>query len=199
MPQNLIDIEVKGRQITILGAISLKLIVSDEFNYIGCQEILVYDISKVFNYVFTTPTNNEREDRVTSKLLFLQYEYYLPEFKQPYNYKSTDLITLGGIVWQRDNFLFRSTYDDWNPKSDGYQLMTFLEKKNLKHPEWVWNNRLVTMLNDEKTQELLIIYLEEIPHDRLKLFVSNGKIIEDQWQQERANLRIRSLSSFSVL
>ena len=199
MPQNLIDIEVKGRQITILGAISLKLMVSDEFNYIGSQEILVYDISKVFNYVFTTPTNNEREDRVTSKLLFLQYEYYLPEFKQPYNYKSTDLITLGGIVWQRDNFLFRSTYDDWNPKSDGYQLMTFLEKKNLKHPEWVWNNRLVTMLNDEKTQELLIIYLEEIPHDRLKLFVSNGKIIEDQWQQERANLRIRSLSSFSVL
>ena len=199
MPQNLIDIEVKGRQITILGAISLKLMVSDEFNYIGSQEILVYDISKVFNYVFTTPTNNEREDRVTSKLLFLQYEYYLPEFKQPYNYKSTDLITLGGIVWQRDNFLFRSTYDDWNPKSDGYQLMTFLEKKNLKHPEWVWNNRLVTMLNDEKTQELLIIYLEEVPQDRLKLFVLNGKIIVDQWQQEKANLRIRSLSAFSVL
>ena len=39
MPQNLIDIEVKGRQITILGAISLKLMVSDEFNYIGSQEI----------------------------------------------------------------------------------------------------------------------------------------------------------------
>jgi hypothetical protein len=199
MPQNLIDIEVKGRQITILGAISLKLMVSDEFNYIGSQEILVYDISKVFNYVFTNPTNNEREDRVTSKLLFLQYEYYLPEFKQPYNYKSTDLITLGGIVWQRDNFLFRSTYDDWNPKSDGYQLMTFLEKKNLKHPEWVWNNRLVTMLNHEKTQELLIIYLEEVPQDRLKLFVLNGKIIVDQWQQEKANLRTRSLSAFSVL
>ncbi|MFX0009359.1 MAG: hypothetical protein ACFE9R_03505 [Candidatus Hermodarchaeota archaeon] len=199
MSQNLIDIEITGHQITISGAISLKLLVSDEFNYIGNQEILIYDISKVFNYVFATYTNNERQGQIISKLLFLQYEYYLPDFEQPYNYKSTDIIELGGIVWQRDNFLFRSTYDDWNPKSDGYQLMTFLEKKDLKHPEWVWNNRLVTMLNDEKTQELLIIYLEEIPLDRLKLFVSNDKIREDQWQQEKVNLRVRSLSTFSVL
>jgi hypothetical protein len=199
MSQKIIDIEVHGQQINISGAISLKLLVSDEFEYIGSQEIIIYGTSKVYHYVFAKSTETDQQEHLISKLLFLQYEYYLPEFIQPYNYTSRDIIELGGISWQRDNFIDPATYDDWDPQSDFYQLLTFLEKKNLKHPDLVWNNRLATMLNKEKTQELLILYIEDIPKDKLKKLFVNEKLVEDEWEIEKVGLKERSLAAFSIL
>ena len=199
MSQKIINIDVQGHRITITGAISLKLLVSDDFEYVGSQEIVIYGTSKVYHYVFAKSSKNDQRKRMISKLFFLQYEYYLPEFIQPYNYTSTDIIEFGGISWQRDNFIDSATYDDWDPQSDFYQMLIFLEKKNLKHPDLVWNNRLATMLNKEKTQELLILYIEDIPKDKLETLFVNGKLIDEEWEKEKVRLREKCLNAFSIL
>lgn len=199
MSQKIIEIDVQGHQVTISGAISLELLVSDEFEYIGSQEIVIYGTSKVYHYVFAKSTKNDQQKRIISKLFFLQYEYYLPEFERSYNYQSTDVIELGGISWQRDNFVDPATYNDWDPQSDFYQLLTFLEKKNLKHPDLVWNNRLATMLNKEKTQELLLLYIEDIPKNKLETLFLDGKLIDYEWEKEKVGLKERGLAAFSIL
>jgi len=199
MSQNIIDIQVKDQQINISGEISLKLLVSDKFEYIGNQEIMIYDTSKVFHYVFATSTKNKQQEWTISQLFFLQYEYYLPEFDYSYNYKSTDIIEFGGIKWQRDNFIDKTTYNDWDPKSDVYQLITFLERKGFSFPVWTWNNRLAVMLNEEKNQELLILYIEEIPKDIMEKLFLNGKLIEYEWEKEKPELKKRALSVISIL
>jgi hypothetical protein len=198
MSQKIIEIEVQSHLITISGAISLKLLVSDEFEYIGCQEIIIYGTSKVYHYVFAKSTKNDQDKRIISKLFFLQYEYYLPEFMHSYNYKSTDIVEFGGILWQRDNFIDPATYDDWDPQSDFYQLLTFLEKKNLKHPDMAWNNRFATMLNKEKSQELLILYIEGIPKEKLETLFVNDKLVDDEWEKEKIGIKERSLAAFSI-
>jgi hypothetical protein len=199
MSQKIIDIKVEDNNLKISGAISLNLQVSDELEYVGSQEIVIYGTSKVYHYIFAKSVKNDKEEQVISKLFFLQYEYYLPEFIQSYNYKSTDIVELGGILWQRDNFIDPATYDDWDPQSDFFQLLTFLEKKNLKHPDLVWNNRLATMLNKEKTQELLILYIEDIPKDKLEALFVNGKVVDDEWEKQKIPLRNRALLAFSII
>lgn len=199
MAQKLIDIEIIGRQINILGSLSLKLQVAKNFDYIGNQEIIIYDSAKVFHYVFANSYTNKEQERHISKLFFLQYEYFLPSIKKSYKYDSMDILELGGILWHRDNFIDRTTHDDWEPNSDVYQLITFIEKKDYIFPPKVFTNRLVTMLNEEKNQELLILYLEKIEEDKWKKFSLNGQIIEHQWQKEQIHLQKRVLSSFTIL
>ena len=199
MSQNIIDINVINNNIKISGAISLNIQVSEQFGYIGSQEIVIYGTNKVFHYVFANYNTNERQERLIAKLFFLQYEYFLPEFMQSFNYRSKDIIELGGISWQRDNFIDKTTLDNWDPKSDVYQLITFLEKKNFSFPIWTWNNRLAKMLNEEKNQELLILYIEEIPQDIMKTLFSNGKVVENQWEKEKIELKNRIFSAFTVL
>ena len=199
MSQNIINIKVEGQKINISGVISLKLLVSNQFEYVGSQEITIYGTSKVFHHIFATPTKNKQQERTFSKLFFLQYEYYLPEFEQSYNYKSKDIIELGGISWQRDNFIDKSTYDEWDPRSDVYQLIAFLEKKDLKFPVWTWNNRLATMLNEEKSQELLLLYIEKIPEIKMEKLFLNGELIDLEWEKEKPELKKRGLLAFSLL
>jgi len=199
MSQKIIDIEVEVNNVKISGAISLNLQISDEFEYIGHQEIIIYGTNKVFHYVFVDSNKNEQGNRIASKVFFLQYEYYLPEFKQSFNYTSKDIIELGGISWQRDNFIDKTTLDEWDPKSDVYQLITFIKKKKLDLPVWTWNNRLAKMLNEDKNQELLLLYIEDIPRDILKKLISNDEIVDHQWEKEKINLKKRALSVFKKI
>lgn len=199
MSQNLIEIDIFDRSISISGRISLKLEVADEFEYIGSQEIVIYDIAKVFNYVFGTSYRNNRQERYISRLFFLQHEYFLPGINKNYEYDSKDIIELGGISWQRDNFIDQRSDYESEPKSDAYQLMTFVEKNNFKLPSKLLTNRLVTMLNEKKNQELLLLYLEEITEDKYKQLISDRKIVEDKWEEEKIDLQKRALSVFKIL
>ena len=199
MPLNIIDIEIESLQINISGAISLKLKVSDDFEYIGNQEINIYDNAKAFHYIFASYNIHQRREKCISKLFFLQYEYYLSEVEKSYNYESSDIIEFGGILWQNDNFIDRTMYNDWKPNSDVFQLITFLEKKKFAFPQMVLTNRLVTMLDEKKNQELLILYVEEITMDKWKKLFLNDKLIDHQWQKEKIDLKKRSLSAFSIL
>ncbi len=199
MSQKLIDIEISGHQINISGALSIKLQLAKGFEYIGNQEIVIYDCAKVFHYVFTNYYTNKQKERHISKLFFLQHEYFLPKVNKSYKYESMDILELGGILWQRDNFIDRTTYDDWEPNSDVFQLITFVEKNKYIFPSMVFTNRLVTMLNEEKNQELLILYLEEIVEEKWKKLRSNGQLVDFQWKKEQIELQKRALSSFTVL
>ena len=116
MSQNLIEIEIIDRSITISGRVSLKLKLAHDFEYIGTQEIVIYDIAKVFHYVFANSYRNNKQERCISRLFFLQHEYFLPEINKHYEYDSKDIIELGGILWQRDNFIDQRSDYEFEPK-----------------------------------------------------------------------------------
>jgi len=199
MLQKLIEIEILGRSITISGKISLKLEVAHDFEYIGTQEIIIYNIAKVFHYIFGNYYINIKQERCLSRLFFLQHEYFLPEINKQYEYDSKDIIELGGISWQRDNFIDQTSDYESEPNSDAFQLMSFVEKNNFKLPSRLLTNRLVTMINEEKNQELLLLYLEEVAEEKYMQLISNEKIIEDQWEEEKIDLQKRALSVVKIL
>lgn len=198
MSHKLINIEIKNQELTISGAISLKLQVANEFEYIGSQEIVIYKTAKVFHYVFGDYYINRNQERCISRLFFLQHENFLPGINKHYEYDSTDIIKIGGILWQRDNFIDQKSDYESEPKSDAFQLMAFVEKNNYKLSSKLLTNRLVTMLNEEKNQELLLLYLEEITEDKYKQLILDGKIVEDKWEEEKIDLQKRALTSFKV-
>ena len=199
MVQKLIDIEINNQLLTISGAISLKLQVASEFEYIGTQEIIIYNNAKVFHYVFANYFTNEKQERAIYRLFFLQHEYFLPEIDKTYEYSSKNIVNLGDILWQRDSFIDQTSDYESEPKSDAYQLMTFVEKNNFKLPSKILINRLVTMLNEEKNQELLLLYFEEVTEDKYKQLISNEKIVEEQWEEEKIHLQKKALSAFKIL
>lgn len=167
-----------------------------EFHYLGGQKFILYGVANVEQHFFveTTP-----DDKLES-MYWVQYEGYLPERSNTYNYDDSPLrVTLNGHEFYTD-----TAPVEYHPAlqkqdgSDGAMVRQFLASHGYTYPENFAYARLVWLVDDSHQKELMIIFVDDLSSYGLTAAeLREGGSQASRWPDvEKAHLeRIRSTLS----
>jgi len=136
------------------------------FKYAGGQSFVLYDVANAEQHFFVDADARGRVKR----LYWVQFEGYLPSNTHKYDYKSQNIVNIGGLDFFADAQARQIPAPDpalaskpANKISDGDHARSFLAAKGLKlaSNEALWQ-RLVHMTDASNRSELMIIYLEDL-------------------------------------
>jgi hypothetical protein len=151
------------------------------FTYVGGDRFDLYGVADAEIHVFV----NADEKRNVRRMIWIQFEGFLPKSSETYNYKTKKTAKLGNLEFMVDTRPF-GTPDD--RESDGGHVKTLLEKNGLHWPENGVRARLIHLPNPDRRSELMIIYVEDgkyaqVPAADLVNFANNQR-----WPQIDAQL-----------
>jgi hypothetical protein len=137
----------------------------------------------------------------------VQFEGYLPTNTHAYDYKSPNVINLGGLDFVADSRPLRIPTPDpaapakpANKISDGEQARAFLASKGyaLASNEALWQ-RLVHLTDASKRKELMVIYLEDLGGTGMTAAdLSEGGRAAGQWAATSKALLERARAGMTV-
>lgn len=189
----MLSIQVVDDRIEISGDINLVFNIPIGFKYLGSQKISL-ERNHAEQYMFIVS-----EEKRIKKLFLVQSEYFDEEEEGAYTYKSEDIVILGGVEWVRDNFLFLTDPKYQSPNSDMNQMNNFFIENGFETIKYIKNNRLATFPNEEKREELLVIYAEVIEEEYFWSFVKDNEVIEEKWNPVKEQFKIEALEYYQVL
>ncbi len=158
--------KVSGRTLTSNETPRVRIEFDKGFKYVGGQSFVLYDVANAEQHFFV---DADAQGRVR-RLYWVQFEGYLPSNTHTYNYKSPNIVNLGGLDFFADSQARRIPTPDpaeaakpANKISDGDHARTFLASKGyrLASNEALWQ-RLVHMTDATNRSELMVIYLEDL-------------------------------------
>jgi hypothetical protein len=163
------------------------------FKYIGKQTFILFENSKVTQLYYAYASGNQVKAFYT-----VQFEEYLPEIDETYNYSIEDSLEMNGAF-----FLYGPVFNEPNKtlnesrKSDVWHKYKYLQSKGFTLPDEVGGHRFVKVLGPARKKEMLIVYNEDIK-------LSNTTFAEinegtEKFETLKANLLKRALAGFSVL
>jgi hypothetical protein len=158
--------KVSGQTLTSEETPRVRIKFGKGFKYIGGQSFVLYDVANAEQHFFVDADAAGRIRR----FYWVQFEGYLPSNTHKYNYKSTNVVQLGGLDFFSDAQARQIPTPDAslpakpaNKISDGDHARAFLASKGyrLASNEALWQ-RLVHMTDASNRSELMIIYLEDL-------------------------------------
>lgn len=153
--------KVEGQVVTSARNPAIRIEVGKEFRYLGAQRFNLYGVADAEQHFFA----EAGPDGKVKRLLWLQFEGYLPENTNTYNYSASGRATVSGIEFYADTRV--STAEAaarQRAGSDGEWMRKLVAAKGLKLPSEGVLQRLV-YLDESRRNELMIIYLEDLaPH-----------------------------------
>jgi len=185
---------VEGQKLisTQMPGIALKF--SDEFIFVDYQSFTLFKNSKVEQFYFVKADGKKR----VNALYTVQFESFLPEINQTYNYKINDSLVINGT-----SFLHSPVYNKTQAilgdtlKSDVWHRFMGLLFKGYQLPAEVIGHRFIKIVDDTKRNEILIIYNEDIKNTGAtaseldKDSIKNGQVMSQLLQN--------ALKGFSIL
>jgi len=189
--------EVKGQVLTSKEMPAVRLRFGGHFKYVGGHDFILYDVARAEQHFFA---DADRQGRVR-RLYWVQFEGYLPDNKHSYNYKVTKTVNVGGLEFIADAYARNIKANPGRPDSDGSRARAFLESKGLRlGSDDVISQRLVHLIDREKRNELMIIYIEDMGLMGLTAAdVNEGGRAAGRWQEISAGLLERALKGLKVL
>ena len=101
------------------------------------------------------------EQRRVQRLYWVQFEAYLPSNTHAYTYKFAEKTAHAGREWDVATH-FGPTSNTPKPTGDGAHMRELLKKAGYSLAPEAMNVRLVTLLDDARRKELMIIYGEDL-------------------------------------
>ncbi len=150
---------VKGQTLTstAMPAVSLKF--DKKFKYAGTHDFILYDVARAEQHFFV---DADKQGRV-KRMYWVQFEGYLPSNSHTYKYKVNKSVRIGGLDFIADAYARNIKANPGRPDSDGSRARGFLESKGYRlASDDVLSQRLVYLVDAEKRNELMIIYLEDL-------------------------------------
>lgn len=148
---------VKGRTLSSPELPKLKLEFDKSFKYVGGHTFVLYEVARAEQHFFV----DADKDGNVSRLYWIQFEGYLPTNTHSYDYKSPKTVDIGGLDFYADTWARKIDPKQGRPDSDGNRAREFLLSKGYKTAgDEVMMQRLVHLIDKEKRNELMIIYLE---------------------------------------
>lgn len=186
---------VQSHTITSTGFPEGTIKVDQKLAYIGSDKWVLYGVADCEIHVFAE-TDAERN---LKRLVWVQFEGYLPANTHTYNYDKEPFRTeLSGHTFF-DRVTFRKMDPAQKPRagSDTERVMKMLESNGIKLPAEAANIRWVR-LNDDRRKELMIIYAEDLAPLNLTAadFAEGGKAAADI-DKVRAGIRERAKSAMT--
>jgi hypothetical protein len=170
---------VKGRVLTSKAAPEIRLKFDKKFKFAGSQEFTLYDRAKAEQFFFV-----DSEKGKIKRLYMLQFESFLPGIDAQYNYNEPRTIEIGGLKYF-SNFesipSIEAALKALPPDSDAARAVKFLQDKEFTLPKALKFQRFVSVLDDAKRSEFIILY------------------IEDSEMAESTDLQKKALANFKVI
>ena len=152
---------VEANTLISLEAHPIDLTFGPEFEYVGGQKFVLYEVADVEQHMFVAT----HPDGSTKTLICVQYETLLPEIQGGYDYSGAEYqLELDGVTFNADARPVRRhpiSPSGW-PGTDGYRFRSFMAKRGYKLPlHRVWS-RLAYVPESDPRQEMLIVYVDDL-------------------------------------
>lgn len=186
---------VDGQVLTSTAMPAVTIEFDEEFKYAGTQSFVLYDVANCEQYFFVDADDKGR----VKGLYWIQFEGYLPDNTNSYHYKVTETETIGGLDFIADAYARTTVGSTGNPNSDSNRARAFLESKGFDVADHIMSQRLVHLIGDDKRNELMIIYSEEITSRGLTAAdVSEGGRAFIYWDDLAKGLLDRALKNMKL-
>lgn len=187
---------VKDRTLTSKEMPAARLEFSEPFKYAGGHSFILYEVADAEQHFFV----DADKDGTIKRMYWIQFEGYLPSNTHTYDYKSPKKVNIGGLDFFADAYARNIKANPGRPDSDGSRARAFLASKGYRlGSDEVLSQRLVHIVDKEKRNELMIIYLEDLsPMNLSAADLADGGKAAGQWEAISARLLERANQSMKV-
>src|SRR5262245_22977672 len=195
-PAELPSRKVEGQVLISTEMPAVKLEFDEAFNYVGGHHFILYEVARAEQHFFV---DADQEGRI-KRMYWVQFEGYLPSNKHTYRYKASKTVSIGGLEFIADAAPRNLKDNPGRPDSDGARARAFLESKGYRMAsDEVLSQRLVHLVDEEKRNELMIIYMEDSSATGLTAadLGPNGKA-SDRWDEMSKGLLERALKGLEI-
>ena len=187
---------VKGQVLTSADTPAIRLEFDKGFKYVGSQSFILYDVASAEQHFFV-----DAEDQgLVKRFYWVQFEGYLPNNTHAYDYKGKKVVNLAGLDFVADAFPRNIKANPGRSDSDGSRARAFLEGKGYRlASDEILMQRLVHLVDKEKRNELMIIYIEELGGTGVTAAdISPGGKAAARWDEIAKGLLERALENMKV-
>jgi hypothetical protein len=130
------------------------------FKHLGGQKFILYGVADTEQHFFIKTTN---ENKLKS-VYWIQYEAYLPDNSQTYDYDDSPLrVNLGDYEFYTDTDVVEFDPDRKRKSgTDGAMARQFLASKGYTFPKDFAYARLVYLTDESRRKELMIIFIDDL-------------------------------------
>ncbi len=163
--------------------------------YLGADRWVLYGIADCELHAFVDADKQKQ----VQQLYWVQFEGYLPSKPDLHHqYDSPTHTTIGGMDFFVDTYV-RSDDEKFDAGSDREHIESMIHNKGYRMPSGMMYVRLVHLLDDQKRQELMIIYGEDLAPTGYTVadLQKNGKA-HDQWPALQKTLLERAQQKIKV-
>ncbi len=187
---------VKDRTLTSPQMPAVRLEFSEPFKYAGGHSFILYEVANAEQHFFV----DADKDGGIKRMYWIQFEGYLPGNTHTYDYKSAKTVNIGGLDFFADAFARNIKGNPGRPDSDGNRARAFLASRNYRlGSDEVLSQRLVHLVDKEKRNELMIIYLEDLSEMKLTAAdLAKGGKAASQWEAISKGLLERATSGIKI-
>lgn len=174
---------------------AVRIQVAAPFEYAGGLQFTLYNVAHVEQHHFLVADAARRVQR----LLWFQFEGYLPDNQYTYDYSIATTLDLDGLTFLHDQNVhdIEADYRD-RPTSDSAHVVDFLRLYGYTFSGETVFKRLV-WLNRARRDELMIIYSEDLALLGYTIAELNpDDAAQPAWAEIAAGLHARALASFQL-
>jgi hypothetical protein len=151
---------------------------ADGFHYLGGQRFALGGQTDAEQHFFVDAGRRGQIHR----LYWIQFEHKMPTNIGRYNYTAPTLTEMGGLSLVYDTKI----YTDYlgvrpAPGSDVEKARTFLAAHGLSLPRTAMRVRMFHLPGTDKRSELMMIYVEAVPADRMPKDAGNDMPADDKY------------------
>lgn len=187
---------VKGQVLTSTAMPAVRLTFDKKFKYAGGHDFILYDVARAEQHFFV---DADKQGRVR-RMYWVQFEGYLPSNTHSYKYKVNKTVQIGGLDFIADAYARNIKANPGRPDSDGSRARAYLESKGYRMAsDDVLSQRLVYLVDKEKRNELMIIYLEDLSAMKLTAadFETGGSAAA-RWDEVSKALTERAVKGMKI-
>jgi len=153
-----------------------ELTFSKDFSYLGGQVVRLYGNAEAEQFLFATSGTDGR----AKKFFWVQFEHFLPTNDRTYDYESQKPVDIGGLPFTYDvrSFSDYAAIQESEPGSDGAAMISLLAEHQMKFPARAARVRLIHLPTTDHRTELMIIYGESLPDEKIPAPASGARLDE---------------------
>lgn len=134
---------------------SATITLDSSLTYLGTQSFVLYNVANAEQHFFA-----ELDGKRIKRFVWIQFEGYLSSSHGRYDYSADSLIRM----WDRPIYhsaMLRTSPTTERSESDGARARQFLRDRGLVFSSTMLYHRLVSIVGDDRRNELMIIYMED--------------------------------------
>lgn len=173
---------MRGNRLLPKSGVGFSIDVAKDFRYVGGQRFILKQVADAEQHVFVQAA----PDGVVQRMVWIQFESFLPSNSHRYNYQLPDRLKLGDLEFVSDAMVYRS-YESDDPVSDHFAIQKLLAAHKLRFAGPMARRRLFHLPDPDRRRELMIIYVEAVKLDPKNIPEDGAS--DEQWPEIARSLR----------